>query len=314
MNAASASLAEPHEAHWITRSAFQVVSVFFFSTQAALGYAVYREWYWLAGVLILLTAHFMHGILIGFHEASHGMLRKNRFINELEGIVIGAFSFVSLTLFRVVHQTHHAHLASERDQEMWPLVQTRIPRWLRCIAAFLELNAGLIFTPLIFLRAFLTPNSAIRSKRVRRRIWAELSFTVALWTGIFWAVHHWNVWTYFLWVFFAPAWLAANLQSWRKYIEHVGMMGTTVNSATRNIVAEDWLGRAIALTLLHEPFHGVHHQSAGVPHSELPQRVSVLLPRTPEDLPPFPSYGHALIDLVRSLANPRAGAQWRANV
>jgi len=311
MNATADPLDEAPEPHWILRSAFQVVSVLFFSTQAALGYAVYREWYWLAVPLVLLTSHFMHGFLIGFHEASHGMLRKNRFINEAEGIVIGAFSFISFTLFRVVHQTHHAHLASERDQEMWPLVQTGVPRWLRCLAAFFELNAGLIFSPLIFLRAFLSPNSAIRNKRVRRRIWAELAFAVVLWTGLLWGVNHWNVGNYFLWIFLAPAWIAANLQSWRKYIEHVGLMGTTVNSATRSVVAEDWLGRAVALTLLHEPFHGVHHQSAGVPHSELPQRVSVLVPKTPEEIPPFPSYRHALSHLVRSLANPRAGAQWR---
>jgi hypothetical protein len=148
---------------------------------------------------------------------------------------------------------------------------------------------------------------------VRGRIWAELSFTVVLWTSLLWSVNHWQVWNYFLWIFLVPAWLAANLQSWRKYIEHVGMMGSTVNSATRSVVADDWLGRVIALTLLHEPFHGVHHQSAGVPHSELPLRVAVLAPKTPDELPPFRSYGDALVHLVRSLANPRAGAQWRAN-
>jgi len=313
MNAATAAEIEPHEPHWISRSAFQMVSLLFFFTQAALGFAVHRGWYWLAVPLVLLAAHFMHGILIGFHEASHGMLRRNRFINDLDGIVIGAFSFLSFTLFRVVHQTHHAYLATERDLEMWPLVQTRVPRWLRCVAAFLELNAGMIFTPLIFLRAFLSPDSPVRSRRVRRRVWAEFALCALLWTGILWAVNHWQVWNYFLWIFLAPAWIAANLQSWRKYIEHVGMMGSTMNGATRNIVAEDWLGRAVALTLLHEPCHGVHHSCAGVPHSELPQRVSVLVPKTPEERPPFPSYRHALIHLVHSLGNPRAGAQWRAN-
>lgn len=308
MNALSATEAEPH---WISRAAFQVVSLLFFSSQAALGFAVYRGWYWLAVPLVLLVSHFMHGFLIGFHEASHGMLRKNRVINEVEGVVIGAFSLMSFTLFRVVHQTHHAHLASERDQEMWPLVQTRCPRGARCAFAFFELTAGLIFSPLIFLRAFLAADSPVRSPRVRRRIWAELAFSAALWTGILWAVGHFRVWEYFLWLYLAPAALAANLQSWRKYIEHVGLMGTTVNSSTRNIVAEGWLGRFFAVTLLHEPYHGVHHQCAGVPHAELPQRVSQLAPKNADELAPFPSYRQALRDLLGSLADPRAGAQWR---
>ena len=262
--------------------------------------------------LVLLASHFMHGLLVGFHEASHGMLRKSRLINDLEGVFIGVFSLMSFTLFRVVHQTHHAHLASERDQEMWPLVQTRIPRWARIAAAFLELTAGLIFSPLIFLRAFLRPNSQIRNPRVRRRIWAELALSAAVWTGVLWAVNRGEAWKYFAWMYLAPAFLAANLQSWRKYVEHVGMTGTTVNSMTRSIVAQTWMGRFVALTLLHEPFHGVHHQRAGLSHAELPQRVSDLLPKAPGERAPYLSYRDALGDLLRSLANPRAGAQWNA--
>ena len=80
-------------------------------------------------------------------------------------------------------------------------------------------------------------------------------------------------------MYLAPAVLAANLQSWRKYIEHVGMTGDTVNGSTRSIVAKSWLGRLVAFTLLHEPFHGVHHQRAGLPHSVLPQHVEKLQPK-----------------------------------
>jgi fatty acid desaturase len=254
----------------------------------------------------------MHGLLIGFHEASHGMLRKNRTFNEVEGVFIGVFSFISFTLYRVVHQTHHAHLASERDQEMWPLVHRATPRWARVGAAILELSAGLIFSPLIFLRAFLRPGSQIRNPRVRRRIWAELTLSAVVWTAVFWAVHHWAVWNYFVWLYLVPAFVAANLQSWRKYIEHVGMTGTTVNGCTRSIVAEGWLGRFFAITLLHEPFHGVHHQRAGLRHAELPERVADLVPKAPGERGPFPSYRHALVHLIRSLANPRAGAQWES--
>jgi hypothetical protein len=124
------------------------------------------------------------------------------------------------------------------------------------------------------------------------------------------AVAFWGVWKYFLWMYLAPALIAANLQSWRKYIEHVGLKGNTVNSSTRSIVPRSWLGRVFAYTLLHEPYHGVHHQNAGLPHTVLPQFTSILAPKNPGERVPFMSYRQALPDLIRSLANPRVGAQW----
>jgi fatty acid desaturase len=62
-------------------------------------------------------------MLIGLHEASHGLLRKSRLLNEIDGIIIGVFGFMSFSLFRAVHQSHHAHFATERDEELWPFVQ-----------------------------------------------------------------------------------------------------------------------------------------------------------------------------------------------
>jgi fatty acid desaturase len=253
----------------------------------------------------------MHGSLIGLHEAAHGLLRKNRRFNEFDGMVIGTLGLMSFSLYRVVHQTHHAHLTRERDYEFWPLSKTTTPRWIRRIAAFLELNFGMFFTPIVFLRAFLCRPSPVRSKRIRRRIWMELALTTVVWICLLWTVAAFDLWKYFIWLYLAPAFLAANLQSWRKYIEHVGMTGTTVNSSTRSIVAKKWSGRLMAFTLLHEPFHGVHHQRAGLPHSVLPQCASVLDPKIPEEQMPFPSYRHALLDLIRSLADPRVGPQWR---
>jgi hypothetical protein len=67
----------------------------------------------------------------------------------------------------------------------------------------------------------------------------------------------------------------------------------------------------VAFSLLHEPFHGVHHQRAGLPHSVLPQYVDKLQPKIAGERIPYPSYRNALPDLIRSLANPRVGPQWR---
>lgn len=132
-----------------------------------------------------------------------------------------------------------------------------------------------------------------------------------VWTGILTAVASLHAWKYFLWLHLIPGSLAANMQSVRKYIEHVGLTGSTINSSTRSIVADGWLGRVVSFTLLHEPFHGVHHRFSGLPHAELPGHVAELAPKTAGERPPFRSYGHAFRDLLQNLANPRVGAQWR---
>lgn len=305
---------EPPQPHWVSRSAFQVVIVLFLFTEIALAAVLHSgSSVWLGVPLVLLASHLMHGALVGFHEASHGLLRRNRRSNEVEGLILGVMSFMSFSLYRAAHQTHHAHLGGERDEELWPFVHPGMPRWGRILAAFLELTAGLLFTPFLFQRAFLRTGSPIRQKKVRRRIWVELAVIVVVWIGIIFAVTYWHAWRYFLWMYLVPAILAANLQSWRKYIEHVGLNGSTVNSSTRSIVAQGWLGRLVAFTLLHEPFHGVHHKYAGLPHAELPQLASELLPTAPEERLPYQSYRHALLDLLRSLADPRVGAQWRTS-
>ena len=305
------NFSELHEPHWVVRGAFQMLVFALLATEALLAFTVHGGWIWAAVLLALVASHLMHCTLIGLHEAAHGLLRKNRRFNEFDGIVIGTLSLMSFSLYRVIHQTHHAYLASERDYEFWPLSQPSTARWKRCLAAFAELNLGLFYGPFLFLRAFFGPASPVRSKRIRRRVWAELVLLVAAWALVIAAVAFFGLWKYFLWMYLGPAVLAANLQSWRKYIEHVGMTGNTVNGSTRSIVADTWVGKLVSFTLLHEPFHGVHHLKAGLPHAELPLHADKLQPKNPGELPPFPSYRYAFIDLIQKLSDPRVGPQWQ---
>jgi fatty acid desaturase len=305
------SIPELRDEHSVSSVTFQTLVFLIAITEVAIGASVWAGWVWLALPLALVAAHLMHGLLIGFHEASHGLLRKSRRLNEFDGVLIGIFSFLPFSLYRVVHQMHHMHLATEKDTELWPFVLTRAPRWTRRLAAFVELTFGLFYSPLIFLRVFLRRDSSVRSRKVRRRIWFELALSFVAWGAILAAVAFWGVWKYFLWLYLVPAMIAANLQSWRKYVEHVGLTGNTVNSSTRSIVPKSWLGHLFAYTLLHEPYHGVHHQNAGLPHRWLPQFTEILTPKEPGELAPFMSYRQALPDLIRSLGDPRVGAHWR---
>src|SRR3954451_1242855 len=313
MNVATSAESFPavQDDHEVSSVAFQTLVFSVVAGEVALAVAVSRGWFWLAIPLVFVAAHFMHGILIGFHEASHGLLRKGARLNEFDGIVIGVFSFLPFNLYRAVHQQHHIHLATERDIELWPFVIPTVPRWARRCAAFLELTLGLFYSPFLFLRTFLGRKPLVRSPKVRRRIWRELAITAVAWITIFAAVAVFDLWKYFLWMYLLPGMVAANLQAWRKYIEHVGLMGNTVNSSTRTIVPRSWIGRVFAHTLLHEPYHGVHHDNAALPHSMLPKFTSVVTPTMPGDVAPFMSYRQALPEVIRSLADPRVGAQWR---
>jgi fatty acid desaturase len=298
------------EPRWMI-SAFQTMVLALTVTEIALAFAVYYNWVWVAIPLVLLASHFIHGLLIGFHEASHGLLRRNRKFNEFDGVLIGTLSLTSFSLYRAAHQTHHMFLSTERDEELWPFVHPASPRWLRILAAFLELFAGLFFTPFLFVRTFFRRNSPIRNKRVRRRVWMEFGLMAVTWGSILGIVAWLQLWKYFLWMEFVPAFIAANLQSWRKYIEHVGLEGSTANGCTRSIITPSFAGRLLAYTLLHEPFHGVHHIHVGLPHDELPKHAEDLQPTQPDEMAPFPNYRSALMHLLRNLPDPRVGAQWK---
>ena len=303
-------LGEPYQPPWVSRVAFQMLVIILAANQLALAASLYYGRTWLAVLLVLTGSHLMHGVLIGFHEASHGLLRTNRRFNEFDGVLIGLLSFMSFSLYRAAHQSHHAHLATEKDEELWPFVDTKVPRWGRVLAAVLELTIGMFFTPFLFFRAFLREGTPIRNKKLRRRIWMEFGLIIVFWTVVLTTVAWLDVWKYFIWMYAVPAFIAANLQSWRKYIEHVGLTGSSINAATRSIIADGVMGRLVAFSLLHEPFHGVHHRYSGLPHAELPQRKAILQPTSPEEHAPFRSYTHAMTDLLRKLADPRVGPQW----
>jgi len=302
---------ESHEPRWMSgRAAFPVLSTLSILIQAGLGFAAYYNRYWIALALALVAGHVLHGMLIALHEASHGLLRKNRLLNEIDGVVMGIFTLTSFSLYRAAHQLHHAYLATERDEELWPFVDTRVPRWKRVLAAGCELTLGIVYTPILFLRIFLRSGSPIRSAKIRRRIWMEYALIALVWGSILSFDAHFHAWKYFFWMYFFPGWMAGNAQSWRKYVEHVGLTGSTVNSSTRSIVAKGWLADFLCFTLLHEPYHGVHHWRSGIPHSELPLHTAALEPDGPAEQPPYGSFAAAFRDLFRSLADPRVGSQW----
>src|SRR5262249_17536832 len=153
-------LIELHQPRWSGSKIWLGLVAGFFLTEGLLLAALLsgRDGPWqLAAVagLIVILSHLMHAHLIAFHEAAHGTLFPVRWLNAFCGLHISLFNFLSLSLYRAAHHSHHAYLATERDEELWPFVRPETPRWARRLAASLELTLGLAFTPFLFFRAFL---------------------------------------------------------------------------------------------------------------------------------------------------------------
>jgi fatty acid desaturase len=308
-------LLDLHEPHWssvFVWLAFFLAVCFF---EGLLIWFLNAGAWWLAIPTVLALAHLMHGHLLAFHEAAHGSLCPNPRLNDALGVFIGMFSFMGFSLFRAAHHSHHSYLGTERDEELWPFVKTDKPRWFRFLAAMSELFLGLVYTPLLFFRAFVRPGSVIRNRYRRRRIWIELSLMATAWGLILGLVAYEGWWTYLLVMYVVPAGLAGSMQSLRKYIEHMGLTGSTVLSSTRSVVNPGLLGRILSFTLYNEPYHGVHHKYARLPYEVLPQFTDDLIPSDPPsdgglEREPFPTYRHALLDMIPTLRDPKVGVQW----
>jgi fatty acid desaturase len=303
-------LIEMHEPRWSSVGIWFLFAAAFFLLQGVLFWAILGGYWWLVAGLILVLAHLMHGHLIAFHEAAHGGLCPNPRLNDALGIFIGMMSFMGFSLYRAVHHSHHSYLATERDEELWPFVKPNMPRWVRCLAAAAELIFGLVYTPLLFFRAFIRKGTPVQNRNRRRRIWAELAFLALGWGSIVAVVAYFNGWKFLLLMYVIPATLAGFMQSLRKYIEHMGLRGSTVLSSTRSVVTPGVLGRFLAFTLFEEPYHGVHHKFARLPYVVLPEFTDDLVPSRAEEKPPFPTYRHALWDMIGSLHDPKVGEQW----
>jgi len=117
--------------------------------------------------------------------------------------------------------------------------------------------------------------------------------------------------TFVLILYVVPGILAGNMHSLRKYVEHMGLAGSTPLGSTRSVVPAGRLGRLVAFSMLNISYHGIHHRYAMIPQERLPELADWLAPTQADELPPYRHYAGAFRDMVRSLADPRIGAQWR---
>jgi fatty acid desaturase len=266
--------------------------------------------YWpITVALWIVIGHLGHVNLFVLHEASHYLLHPNRFLNEFQGIVVGTFSLVPLSSYRHVHGSHHAHLAQEGDIELWPYTDPNASRGFRTFAAAMELIFGYIWTPGVFLRGCIT--SKKHAPGVKTRLVLEYGLCLAVWTTILSVTAYFNAWTWLLVGFLIPSLLTGTMQTARRFIEHMGVYGDTVDTCTRTVDDHSRLGRFLSFTMLNGDIHGPHHLHAKVPQNHLPAALEIDLREgllTPKSV--YPNYWAATKAMIGELRNPRIGKHW----
>lgn len=257
----------------------------------------------------LVIGHLGHVNLFVLHEASHYLLHPNRFLNEMQGIVVGTFSLVPLSSYRHVHGHHHVHLAQEGDIELWPYTDPKASRPFRTFAAIMELVFGYIWTPAIFLRGCITAKKL--APGVKTRLFLEYGLCFAAWAVILAVTAYFDKWTWFFVGFLIPSLLTGMMQTARRFIEHMGLYGDTVDTTTRTVADHSLLGRFISFTILNGDIHGPHHLHAKVPQSNLPAALEIDLREG--DLTTasvYPNYWLATKAMLKELRDPRIGKHW----
>lgn len=278
---------------------------------AGLSIWLYRlQLYWPILLVWAVQSHLGHMNLIAFHEASHYILHPQRLLNEANGILVGTFILTPLSSYRLVHNAHHLRLGEERDLELWPYVNTAVPRWQRLLSAAGELLLGFFYTPVVFLHGVL--NAGRLPASLRRRLWGEYALCLILWTGLIGGATYFGLVPELLIAYVIPSIISGNLQSLRKFTEHMGMLGDDVPSLTRTVVPNGPIGRFLSWTMMHIDYHGTHHRFAKIPQYNLPKATTLVYEDALHSQRSiYPTYLSAMWAMFRTLADPRVGAQWR---
>lgn len=288
-----------------------LVTVLFLAMVASAVWTWRIGWWPVTVLLWLVMGYVGHSKVITLHESSHGTLHPNSIINEIQGLYVGLLSIVlPLSAYRYVHGQHHAYVCSAHDLELWPFTNPRVPRWVRRLAAAAELLLGLIWTPILFLHGVIVGKNLPQRQRIR--IWTEYAVNVVFWSSALMIIHFQGWWTEFLVGWLVPFAIVANLQSLRKFTEHMGVLDSTPLGGSRTVIDNRLLGRALSSSLLHIDYHGTHHRYGKIPYYNLPAATPVVYGRAVAASPPpvFSSYWAAMCDMFSTLGDPRVGSQW----
>jgi fatty acid desaturase len=143
-----------------------------------------------------------------------------------------------------------------------------------------------------------------------RRIYWEYAFNFGCWAGILAVTAYRGWWVELMVALVVPGVISGWLQSIRKFTEHMGMLDSTVLRGSRTVVDNGWIGWMFSESMLHIDYHGTHHRYAKIPYYNLPEATPAVYAQAGDQMPLFSTYWEAMLDMFRTLGDPRIGSQW----
>jgi fatty acid desaturase len=264
---------------------------------------------WMIGLLVAFTASMMFCWTSALHEAAHQTLFKSRSLSIWCGRLLGTMMFTPYTAYREVHIRHHAYLNTPRDWELWPYSDPNASLGFRRAFVWFDLLCGIASGPIIYGRIYFHRNSPIKSAAVRREIRNEYIAIAALWGGIWLYVGLTHQWAAHLLVVIAPMYIAAVMQTFRKFTEHLGMASFDPLQGTRTVLPRKWLLRLSSFLNFDIFIHGPHHRHPRLAHNKLESKLDEYQGANPDVLyPTYTRYWQAMLAMAPSMfKNPGCG-------
>jgi fatty acid desaturase len=264
---------------------------------------------WLVAALTAATSAMMFCWTSALHEAAHQTLFKERWLSVACGRALGTLMFTPYTAYREVHIRHHAYLNTPRDWELWPYSDPNASLGFRRAFVWFDLLLGVIAGPVIYGRIYFHKNSPIKSPEVRRDIRNEYLVIAAVWGGIWIYTTLTHQWLQHAIVILVPMYVAAFMQTFRKFTEHLGMASFDPLQGTRTVLPRKWLMRLSSFLNFDIFIHGPHHRHPRLTHTTLEAKLHEYQEQNPGiDYPAYERYWQAMLAMFPSMIlNPGCG-------
>lgn len=271
---------------------------------------------WISAALVAFTASMMFCWTSALHEAAHQTLFKSRLASIWAGRLLGTMMFTPYTAYREVHIRHHAYLNTPRDWELWPYSDPRASLGFRRAFVWFDLLLGVVAGPFIYGRMYWHPESPIKSTDLRRTIRNEYIGIAVIWAAI-WAYTTWaGIWPLHLVGVLLPMYLAAFMQTFRKFTEHLGMASFDPLLGTRTVLPRKWILRLSSFLNFDIFIHGPHHRHPRLAHNQLESKLHEYEDANPTtEYPAYTRYWRAMLDMFPSMiVNPGCGINAGARI
>ena len=264
---------------------------------------------WIVAVLGAFTASMMFCWTSALHEAAHQTLFKSRWLSIAFERALGTLMFTPYTGYREVHIRHHAYLNTPRDWELWPYSDPKASLAFRRAFVWFDLFCGIIAGPIIYGRIYFHRDSPIKSPEIRRTIRNEYLAIAAVWGAIWLYVSLSHEWMAHLAVVIGPMYVAAVMQTFRKFTEHLGMASFDPLQGTRTVLPRKWLLRLSSFLNFDIFVHGPHHRHPRLTHNRLESKLDEYRDANPSiEYPTYTRYWKAMLAMAPSMVfNPGCG-------